>query len=363
MPYALPNQQTLIPALGNQLPYPTHDPDTSNVHFHLPKENAAAPGALNTPEGRAMRTLLNKLRLSTKGVPPVTAPALATDGTAGENAAAAAILSDGRDEVRTLATSTAYPAKGACSYTAELAGAIAGLLLVITYLETHPDTRYVLWITDSLSVASALAKGALRQTGTLEAKLWSLILRAAKFTAFHVLFVYSHVGQPLNAEADRLAKEASEQPRPPTAETREVWFDYAARLKRSIVAKAHDDVMRSNPEGAVTLRLENGPRAPRFAALDMPTASQPMIHDICRLRCGVHAHFGYTQQDLWRCPTCGDDVPARGGQSVRHLFDCPHADAIATRDELGITGIRDLWTSPLRALDLFYKLTRMAVTD
>jgi hypothetical protein len=108
-----PDQTALVPALGNE-PYDVHDPDTSNIHFHLPADNATAPGSADTPEGRAMRVTLNTLRLSASNVPPASTLTLATDGTSGDEPAAAAVLSRVRDAYHhPVADATAYPARGA----------------------------------------------------------------------------------------------------------------------------------------------------------------------------------------------------------------------------------------------------------
>ena len=132
---------------------------------------------------------------------------------------------------------TKNASEGCCAYSAECRGGEGGLDEVLEIDDTTP----VIWVTDSRSLAQALAKGVLLQTGHAEAHIWERLLRLAeRGVKVAVTWVFSHCDDCVaNELADKLAGEAAKllHENPSSAPW---WYIDAARARYSEVYNAYD---------------------------------------------------------------------------------------------------------------------------
>ena len=361
----------LNPASANLQPIPAHLPydvasiDSSKIHFHL-LERGREAGPDGTDEKKRRLNDERLLRVAERlravhGLPAGTAPlVLATDGSAARNEtqrpSGAGVITDGRDSgCQVLREIRSFPSELACSYSAEGSAAIAGVRALLDMAKSEPQPpAAVEWVVDSLSIASALAKGPIRQSCYFGCTLWRLLLELSTLSHVYIIFVYSHVGVHVNELADQLADQfAQRTPNDAAHPYEQVWWrDYARNLANPV--KCSYDDAAAGLDGAASIRGEFGPKAPRFIGL-FPT-TRAAHTDLARLRVGLNLRIGpLAHGDTLPCPRCGAAVMGRQGTAVRHLFTCPSAAAL--RQEHGIPaaeGLRSLWTRPAHALQYFY---------
>jgi hypothetical protein len=312
------------------LPYDVAGCDDSRVHFHIRIPKTAVKNVY-------LKRLSNELRLRGLEPSPPTAagPWLATDGTVPgsdrpddeppRRPAAAAVISDRETPFVVVDRSEGSPSPKACSYSTECEAGLSGLQLLRRDLEARRDrgtpARHAYWITDSLALGAALAKGPLRQTGTYEVWHWRDLLDLNRDfdVDVHIVFVYSHVGYAPNEAADTYADELSLTPAPP--ETRMWWNDYARYLAGQELMNDDDE----EQQGAAAIRQQHGPPGPWFVAKQRISAAD--AKDLARLRVGLHPSLcsldHYTPPSA--CPHCGNLVMGRGGTAVTHMFACTNA--------------------------------------
>ena len=220
----------------------------------------------------------------------------------------------------------------ACSYSAEVRGAEAGLVDLVPLLP--PDCTHLLWVTDSRSLLQALEKGCLRQTAFAEAAIWHALLRLSeRGIGVSCVWVFSHTDSvPCNDRADQLASTAADELRGSTAP---LWWVDAARHRWSPKLQEY---LKSCTDPSRTFE----PPRLSLTHLSLFPTHQRLLS--C-LRAGVWEPLGYEVGGTRACPLCGDpSVPHRRG-GIQHMLSCP--GAIDYRPQPFVEG--DLW-SPSIAL-------------
>jgi ribonuclease HI len=285
--------------------------------------------------------------------PPFT---LATDGSVPQRGTAArpagaAMLFENRDAARVLGQATVLVSPHACSFSAEMAAAEAGLRLL---LDSVPHGSAAEWIVDSLSIASALRRGPLRQRDADMERLWSMLLElTAKDISLTIIFVYSHVGVEVNEAVDKLAMLTSTTPPAQEPKITHWWKDHARQMKNSHTAIWDRDIFQGC-SGAALIRRELGPANPKFVGRSRGGIGN--LRDLARLRVGLHWKLGsFDHGTNADCPRCGAAVMGRGGTAVLHLFSCPSSDAKALRQRFKLADTpASLWGDTIGALRYFY---------
>lgn len=229
------------------------------------------------------------------------------------------------------ATATRSAGMYGCSYSAELRAAEAAFL-TDSFLPDEP----VLWVTDSLSLVSALRKGPLAQSSWAEANLWKHLLSRRNKVA--CVWTFSHLEEELhegdspytptfpNSLADAAAEEAvsTADAVPPKGH----WYVDTARARWTPYFNSYVEENEKEGRLVTPLKWEKYRHVPASIA-----------RLLCRLRSGSWAPCGLgdTHGD---CPFCGEAEAWGGARGIRHLFCCEELKPLMGGEELLLS---DLW--------------------
>jgi hypothetical protein len=205
----------------------------------------------------------------------------------------------------------------ACSFTAEVTAAAAGLDLLADALREVvgriPTPCTVRWVTDSRGLLQALALGPQLQKDQQLADIWGKLLALRPLAQVKAVFSFGHCGVAVNEVADRVAAHAVRLPPSSTA-----WWVDVARARHQPDIDAEDERVRP------LLRFLPTP-TPSFMGPRWPART---IRLVGQLRTGVCPTLGGLRQEVTdQCPRCGQAELGREGRAVEHLFSCPEPGA------------------------------------